>query len=106
MHNECDGYGNCMAHAFPLISEIHCPTNVHKTGRFGGMTKLMHLVNDKIRGVVQVIKMFKVPNANIGRLQMAHSTFDRNVERISTDAYKKPVSRWKQLEKDCDIDCE
>lgn len=32
--------------SFPLISEIHCPTKVHKTGRSGGMTKLMHLAND------------------------------------------------------------
>jgi len=95
-----------MSHAFPLISEIHRSTNVHKTGRSNGITKLMHLANDKIRGVAQVIKMFKVPNANVGRLQMAHSTFDRNVERTTMDACKKPVSRRKQLGNDCNIDCE
>jgi len=59
MHNECIGYGNCMAHAFPLISEIHRPTNVDKTGHSGGMTKLMHLANDKIRNVVQLFKLSK-----------------------------------------------
>lgn len=99
MNNDCIGYGNSMAHAFPLISEIHRPTNVHKTGCSGSTTKLMHLRNDKIRGVVQVIKMFKVSNANVGRLQMVHSTFDRNVERITMGVYKNQCRDGNSLKK-------
>lgn len=75
MHNECDGYGNCMAHAFPLIGEIHRPTNVHKTGRSGGMTKLMHLVNDKIRGVFYLIEVYI--------LSIVHITYSRSYEIMS-----------------------